>query len=85
MRKYFSGPLGQSVVILGVSYLILEYGIAYIPPLFGVESGPVPDSVLLQYMATVAIGILLWVSFNENAWEEFKAVSYTHLTLPTKA
>ena len=82
MRKYFSGPLGQSVVILGVSYLILEYGIAYIPPLFGVESGPVPDSVLLQYMATVAIGILLWVSFNENAWEEFKAPLHAAMVEP---
>ena len=72
MRKYFSGPLGKSAVILGVSYLFLEFGIAYLPPLIGIASGPVPDSVLLQYMVTVAIGILLWVSFNEALWKEFK-------------
>ena len=73
MRKYFSGPLGKSLVILAVSYLLLEFGIPYIPPLFGFESGPIPDSVLLQYMATAGIGILLWVSFNEPDWDEFKA------------
>ena len=82
MRKYFSGPLGKSAVILGVSYLFLEFGIAYLPPLVGIASGPVPDSVLLQYMVTVAIGILLWVSFNEALWKEFKAPLHAAMVEP---
>ncbi len=73
MGKHLKHPFGQAVLVLVVSYLLLDYGIAYIPPLFGIASAPVPSSVLLQYLITVGVGILLWVSDNETRWKEFKA------------
>ena len=38
-----------------------------------IPSAPVPNTVLLQYMLTVAVGLLLWVSDNDERWAEFKA------------
>ena len=75
MGKHLKHPFGQAVLVLVVSYLFLDYGIAYISPLIGITSGPVPipNSVLLQYLITVAVGILLWVSDNDARWAEFKA------------
>ncbi len=73
MGKYLKHPLGQAALVLVVAYFIVRFGIAYIPPLFGLASAPVPNSVLLQYLATVAVGILLWVSDNDARWAEFKA------------
>jgi len=75
MGKHLKHPFGQAVLVLVVSYLFLDYGIAYISPLIGITSGPVPipNSVLLQYLITVGVGILLWVSDNDARWAEFKA------------
>ena len=73
MGRYLKHPLGQAFLVLLVSYFLLDFGIEYIPPLFGMVSAPIPNSVLLQYMVTVGVGILLWVSDNEARWAEFKA------------
>ncbi len=73
MGKYLKHPLGQSALVLFIAYLLLDFGIAYIPPLFGLASAPIPNSVLFQYILTVMVGILLWVSDNEVRWAEFKA------------
>ena len=73
MGKYLKHPLGQAAVVLVVSYLLLDFGIEYIPPLLGMASAPIPNSVLLQYLITVAVGILLWVSDNDDRWAEFQA------------
>jgi mono/diheme cytochrome c family protein len=73
MGKYLKHPFGQAVLVLLVSYLLLDFGIEYIPPLLGMVSAPIPNSVLLQYLVTVSVGILLWVSDNDARWEEFKA------------
>lgn len=72
MGKYFKHPFGQAVLALFASYLLLEYGIAYLPPLVGIASAPVPNSVVFQFVVTVGVGILLWVSDNEARWTEFK-------------
>ena len=73
MGKYLKHPFGQAVLVLLISYLLLDFGIEYIPPLLGMVSAPIPNSVLLQYLVTVSVGILLWVSDNDARWEEFKA------------
>ena len=72
MGKYFRHPFGQAILVLVISYILLDYGIAYLPPLIGIASAPIPSSVLLQFMATVIVGIMLWVSHNEERWVEFK-------------
>ncbi len=72
MKSWLREPFGQSVAILAVAYLLIEFGIPYIPPLLGFASAPVPNSVVFQYMLTVALGILLWVSDSEDRWRAFK-------------
>lgn len=65
-------PLGQSAAVLVAAYLLFEFGVAYLPPVLGVESAPVPNSVLFQYMITVLAGVLIFVSDNEERWTAFK-------------
>ena len=72
MGKYLKHPLGQSVAILVAAYLLIKFGIVYLPPLVGLASAPVPSSVVLQYMLTVIVGIFVWVSDNEERWSKFK-------------
>ncbi len=72
MPEFLRRPFGQAVAILVVSYLLVELGIPYLPPLLGFASAPVPSSVVFQYMLTVLVGVLLWVSDNEERWSEFK-------------
>ncbi|MFN2384025.1 MAG: hypothetical protein ABR559_07140, partial [Gemmatimonadota bacterium] len=66
-------PLGQAALILVLAYLLFRFGIAYLPQLLGVDSAPVPGSVLLQYMATALVGVLIWVSDNAARWDRFQA------------
>jgi mono/diheme cytochrome c family protein len=73
-----------TVLILVASYLLFEFGIAHLPPLIGVASAPIPDSVLVQYMVTVLVGILLWVSDNEERWNEFQEPIRTTLADPAR-
>ena len=77
-------PFRQAVAILVVSYLLIEFGIPLIPPLVGFASAPVPNTVVLQYMATVIVGILLWVSDNEQRWSDFKRPIYEVLVRPDR-
>ncbi len=67
-----------------VSYLLLEFGIEYLPPLVGIASAPVPNSVLLQFLITVGVGVLLWVSDNEARWTEFKAPMHRVMVDPDR-
>ncbi len=73
MGRFLRHPLGQAALVLALSFVVFEWGIALIPPLFGARSAPVPTSVLVQYMLTVLVGVLLWVSDSEARWKEFKA------------
>ena len=42
----------------------------------------VPSSVVLQYMATVLVGILIWVSDEEERWTKFKEPLHDVLIQP---
>jgi hypothetical protein len=70
--KAIRHPLGQLFVILFAAYVVFEFGIWLVPPLLGVPSARVPNSVLLQYMATVLVGALIHISASEQRWREFK-------------
>ncbi len=71
-RGLLRHPFWQAVLILTGSWLLIRIGIVYLPPLFGVRSAPVPGSVLMQYMLTVLVGVLLYVSADEERWMLFK-------------
>ncbi len=84
MSKHFKHPFGQVVLLLVLSYLVLDYGIVYLPPLIGIASAPVPNSVILQFMLTVAVGVLIWVSDNEERWREFKKPIHRTMVEPER-
>ena len=77
-------PFWQAMILLVASYLIFKYGIEYVPPLFGADSAPVPKSVLIQFMLTALVGILIYVSDNEERWREFKEPITATLVDPDK-
>jgi len=77
-------PFRQALAILVGAYLLIEFGIPYLPPLLGFDSAPVPNTVVLQYMATVAVGVLLWVSDNDERWRAFKKPIREVLVLPER-
>lgn len=72
IREYLRHPFWQAILLLLLSYVVFEFGIAYVPPLFGIRSAPVPNSVLAQFMITALVGILIYVSDNEERWQRFK-------------
>ena len=82
--RFLKEPFGQAVVILVVAWILVEFGIPYIPPLLGVESAPVPGTVVLQYMLTVLVGVLLWVSDNEERWRAFKRPIHRSMVDPDR-
>ncbi|MEX2528739.1 MAG: cytochrome c [Gemmatimonadota bacterium] len=84
MRDWFKKPFGQAFMVMAGAYVIVKWGIPYLPPLVGVTSAPVPGSVMLQYMLTVAVGVLVWVSENEARWKEFKRPILQTLVLPER-
>ena len=65
-------PFWQAVLVLVGSYLLVRFGIALVPPLIGVESAPVPASVVFQFTMTALVGVLLYVSADEQRWSQFK-------------
>lgn len=60
-------PFWQAVGLLVLAYLVVVFGIPFLP-----GSAIVPKSVVLQYMATVFVGVLIWVSDDEARWTRFK-------------
>jgi mono/diheme cytochrome c family protein len=72
MRRWLEHPFWQAIVLLMAAYVLIDLGIAYLPPLLGISSAPVPDSVLLQFMLTVLAGILIYVSASEEKWGKFQ-------------
>ena len=72
MRLWPKEPFWQVVSILVIAFLLIVFGIPYLPPLLGMPSAPVPNSVVVQYMLTALVGVLLWVSDNEARWQQFK-------------
>src|SRR5947209_20304518 len=66
-RRYADHPFSQAEALLVAAYVV----IVYVVPLFP-GSAIVPKSVVLQYMATVLVGVLIYVSDNEERWARFK-------------
>jgi mono/diheme cytochrome c family protein len=75
--KYARHPFWQAAGIFVLSYLLVDFGIPLLP-----GSAVVPDSVVLQYMATVAVGVLIYVSDSEERWARFKEPIHAVLTEP---
>lgn len=73
LRRVLAHPLGQAAVVLVAAWLLVAYGVALLPPLVGLKSAPVPQSVVLQYLAIVLVGVLVYVSSDEQRWREFRA------------
>jgi mono/diheme cytochrome c family protein len=84
MRDFLRHPFRQAIAVLVVAYAVIKLGIPYIPPLLGASSAPVPSSVVLQYMLTVLVGVLLYVSDNEQRWRDFKAPLHATLVQPER-
>ncbi|PYP13155.1 MAG: hypothetical protein DMD56_01575 [Gemmatimonadetes bacterium] len=67
IRRYAEHPFWQAVGILLLAYIVV---VGVVPILPG--SAIVPKSVVLQYMITVLVGVLIYVSDNEERWRQFK-------------
>ena len=67
LRRYTSHPFWQAVGILVLAFVVIEWGIPALP-----GSAMVPKSVVLQYMATVLVGVLIYVSDSEERWTRFR-------------
>jgi len=67
MRRYAEHPFWQAVGILLLAYIVVVWVVPVLP-----GSAIVPKSVVLQYMVTVLVGVLIYVSDNEERWSRFK-------------
>jgi len=75
MNERLKHPFWQAMLILVIAYLVIAFGIPLLP-----GSALVPKSVVLQYMATVLAGVLIWVSDSEDRWKRFKEPIHDVLT-----
>lgn len=78
MSDRLKHPFWQALLILAIAYVAIAYGIPLFP-----GSALVPRSVVLQYMATVLAGVLIWVSDNEQRWTRFKEPIHAVLVQPS--
>jgi hypothetical protein len=67
IRSYIAHPFWQAVGLLVFAFVVVEFVIPALP-----GSAIVPKSVALQYMLTVLVGVLIYVSDNEDRWGRFK-------------
>ena len=72
MKKHLGHPFWQATLVVVGSFILIRWGIPYLPGLIGVASAPVPASVLLEYTLIAIVGTLVWVSGNEERWVTFK-------------
>ncbi len=77
-------PFGQAVALLLVAFIVFKWGIAYLPPLIGVPSAPVPQSIMVEFMFIALVGVLIYVSADEERWRQFKAPLQATLVQPEK-
>src|SRR3989441_5658137 len=77
VRTYLRHPFWQAVGLLILAYLVIVFVIPALP-----GSAMVPGSVVLQYMATVLVGVLIWVSDDEARWTQFKEPLHEVLIQP---
>ena len=76
-RRYADHPFWQAVALLGAAYVVIVYFVPLVP-----GSALVPKSVVLQYMATVLVGVLIYVSDNEERWSRFREPLHAALVEP---
>ncbi|MBI1966770.1 MAG: cytochrome c [Gemmatimonadetes bacterium] len=67
IRAAIRHPFWQALAILVIAFVAIEFGIPVLP-----DSADVPASVVLQYMVTVLVGVLIYVSDNEQRWTQFR-------------
>jgi mono/diheme cytochrome c family protein len=67
LRRYAGHPFWQAVAVLGLAYVAIGYGVPALP-----GSALVPKSVVFQYMVTVLVGVLIYVSNDEERWRRFQ-------------
>lgn len=77
LRRYAGHPFWQAVGILVLAYVV----VVWLVPLFP-GSAVVPKSVVLQYMVTVLVGVLIYVSDNEERWTRFREPIHAVLVEP---
>ena len=76
-RRYAAHPFWQAVAILALAYVVVVFVVPLLP-----GSAIVPKSVVLQYMATVLVGVLIYVSDSEERWARFKEPIHAVLVQP---
>lgn len=76
LRDALAHPFWQAALLLVVAYLII-LGIGW-------ASAPVPRSVMLQYLLTALVGVLVYVSDNEERWRRFKQPIRNTLVRPER-
>jgi mono/diheme cytochrome c family protein len=84
VRTILRHPFWQAVLLLVAAWVLFKYGIPYLPPLLGIRSAPVPQSVLLQYMSIALVGVLVYVSSDEGRWRQFREPIGATLVDPDK-
>jgi mono/diheme cytochrome c family protein len=73
LKSNLNHKLAQFILVLVLAYLFFQFGIPLIAAALTGTPAPVPSHLLWTiYMPTVALVMLLYVSANEAAWEEFK-------------
>ncbi len=82
MMRYLRHPFWGSLALMVGAYVLIRFGIPTIPPLVGVPSAPVPTSVVTQYMLSVLLAVLLYVSADEERWARFREPLRTLLVDP---
>lgn len=71
-RRRLGHPFWGSLAVLVSAWAFVVWGVPYLPPLVGVDSAPVPSSVVWQYMLTVTLAVVLYVSADEERWRRFR-------------
>ena len=84
LRRFLGHPFWQAILLAVGAYAVFTVGIAYVPPLIGLQSAPVPQSVVIEYMAIALAGILAYVSDNERRWQLFKEPIHATLVDPNR-
>ena len=47
MGRFLNTPFRQATAVLFFAYALIEVGIPFIPPVFGMPSAPIPNTVVL--------------------------------------
>src|SRR5438105_14361072 len=77
VKIYLRHPFWQAVGLLVLAYLVIVCLITVLP-----GSAMVPRSVVLQYIATLLVAVLIWVSDDEARWTQFKEPMHDVLVQP---